>query len=428
MDPVQLFFSPDLESIHQALTADPELGKSDIRSALMSGEVDIVESWLKDHDVNQQLSPENWVPLTYAVYSHVSKLDERSSNCERVIKLLLDKGADPNSTHKTEGWELPALYGATCVVQHYGIAKLLLQVGANPDDSESVYHGAQLNLRDMLALLKEHGADLSHADPQWHNTPLYFNAGHIEGMPGAATAMKGMHWLLENGADPNVLSYDCKETPLHPLCRNGWSGEDIEFFLQHGADPEIRNAHGLKPVDYAALTGNTSAAAALGTAGSRVSAHIPNWLVQLLNGDVTPEVNLDDIPAELRSKLLIMNAQAGNARGVHALVLAGIDPNVADEKGVTALHWAGYLGHSLMAKQLLEQGANLAAVEQNYQGQPLDWALHAICTSVHTRGDYDGTVQILLNAGAPREPLDRRLNSDDLTNEQKERLRRFVSN
>jgi ankyrin repeat protein len=104
---------------------------------------------------------------------------------------------------------LSPLYHA-CMANDVAQVEELLLAGADPNDGESVYHAAQLNRRECLALLLAHGADLSGRNAEHHNTPLYFLAGHREGEPGTDAAVLGMRWLLEHGADPNVTSYDTR--------------------------------------------------------------------------------------------------------------------------------------------------------------------------------------------------------------------------
>src|SRR6185503_20459768 len=123
-------------------------------------------------------------------------------------------------------------------------------------------HSAQENRRECLELLLAHGADLSGRNATHHNTPLYFLAGHRPGDSQARTALEGMEWLLEHGADPNVTSYDSAETPLHAAARTGWR-EAAALFLAHGADVNARRADRRTPYVIAVRNGHDELVALL---------------------------------------------------------------------------------------------------------------------------------------------------------------------
>lgn len=56
---------------------------------------------------------------------------------------------------------------------------------------------------------------------------------------------------------------------------------------------------------------------------------------------------------------------------------AGIDPNLANKAGATALHRAAFTGAVEVAKLLIARGADVNAKDREYDATPLDWALHA---------------------------------------------------
>src|SRR5262249_10165897 len=130
---------------------------------------------------------------------------------------LLALGADPNTSTPVPGGQpgrLSVLYRAS-ERGNAGLVRLLLERGADPNDGESAYHAAERNHREVLELLLAHGAEISATHQPWNNTILYFLAGYPGDHTRAPDAAAGMQWLLEHGADPNVPSYDHRETPLH---------------------------------------------------------------------------------------------------------------------------------------------------------------------------------------------------------------------
>ena len=67
----------------------------------------------------------------------------------------------------------------------------------------------------------------------------------------------------------------------------------------------------------------------------------------------------------------------------------------------TALHWAGFNGDVEMARELLRHSPPLEIHDRDFDGTPLFWTIYG---SVHgwrcKTGNYAGTVELLLNAGA----------------------------
>jgi ankyrin repeat protein len=198
--------------------------------------------------------PDGWPPLHYACAS--PSIDE--DRVRHAVEILLGHGADPSSVVTHDGFPLSALYRAL-EARHRGAAKLLLERGANPQDGESVYHMAEHDDTESLALLLEHGADLSARQEPYDNTPLFFLAGHRDGHHAAEAANRGMRWLLEHGADPNVTSGPTEETPLHRVIEFGRGTAVIEMLLDHGADPRLARADGRTPYVLAMRVGNLAA-------------------------------------------------------------------------------------------------------------------------------------------------------------------------
>ncbi len=98
---------------------------------------------------------------------------------------------------------------------------------------------------------------------------------------------------------------------------------------------------------------------------------------------------------------IIGAALRNNARAVGMMLSAGWPANVHGDHDQTALHWAAFHGNVEMVRALLDHQAPLEAEEQQFKGTPLSWALHGSVHGWHRdAGDYPGTVQVLLSAGA----------------------------
>lgn len=71
------------------------------------------------------------------------------------------------------------------------------------------------------------------------------------------------------------------------------------------------------------------------------------------------------------------------------------------EMGATALHWAGFNGNAEMTREILRFHPALESKSREYEGTPLGWALYGSGNGWHRdAGDFIGTVQALVEAGA----------------------------
>jgi ankyrin repeat protein len=100
----------------------------------------------------------------------------------------------------------------------------------------------------------------------------------------------------------------------------------------------------------------------------------------------------------------IAHAARNNQTEVVRLMLeAGFPVDATGQHQATPLHWAAFLGNAEMTKLILQFGPPLEATDADYQGTPLDWAIHGSdrgwCAKT---GDFVSTAQALLAAGARR--------------------------
>jgi ankyrin repeat protein len=115
-----------------------------------------------------------------------------------------------------------------------------------------------------------------------------------------------------------------------------------------------------------------------------------------------------DLPARLTAALtpddrrkLADAAQDENVDALRLMLKAGWPVDARGQHKATALHWAGFHGNAEMARQLVEHGAPVNVKGDDYNGTPLDWALHGSRHGWRAKtGDYAGTVEAMLAAGA----------------------------
>ena len=197
--------------------------------------------------------------------------------------------------------------------------------------------------------LLDHGADSNVANKGgW--TPLYLATDNrnIEGgdYPVPAPDMDHLEFikkLIEKGA--NVNARVCGATSTKDQCKGDstetrtiftmqWVYEDgatpfwraaqsgdvalMKLLIEHGADPKIATAHNVTPL---------AAASGIG------------WV----------------------EGITFQWSDAENLQAVKMCLDLGIDPNVADDEGRTALHGAAHKGNNDVVKLLVERGAKLDA-------------------------------------------------------------------
>lgn len=404
-------------SVRRLLALHPELAGFHFLTACVAGAPGPLERALTADPRNARAlhSPSGWRPLLYVCASPAAAGDAGAVGAfDRCAELLLEAGAEADTAHPGEGGDEPgppqsALYYA-CLNDRVEIVRRLLERGANPNDGESVYHAAEHNHRDCLALLKRHGAEISARQQPWNNTPLYFLSGYRPEHPAAATVLQGMAWLLENGADPNVGSYEHDETPLFPLGRAGWRAA-LELLLKHGADPNRPRADGRRPGAEAVRAGQPDLAAWLAECGAEPVGPSPEdeLLGACLRADAVTARALAaahpglvaGLPPEGRGALTHA-AAGGLVDALHLMVALGFDLGWQSPHGGTALHWAAWHARLETVAVLLELGAPLDARDVRYGSSPIAWAAHGSANARPDDDAYEAVVNLLLDAAPDR--------------------------
>lgn len=149
-------------------------------------------------------------------------------------------------------------------------------------------------------------------------------------------ASKGNSQLLEQflkrGRDPNATDY-CGRTPLHITAADGLF-DCVQTLLQYGADPNIQDDDGNVPLWEAIQARHKSVAEQLWKQGARLTSG--------KEGD-----------------FMCRAAEAGDLDILEDLLKYGIDINVQNADGATALHVAVGVGSLEVTSFLIDQGASL---------------------------------------------------------------------
>jgi len=98
-------------------------------------------------------------------------------------------------------------------------------------------------------------------------------------------------------------------------------------------------------------------------------------------------------------------AQNNNTKAVRLMLEAGWPVDARGDLGATALHWAAFNGNAEMTRKILPFHPALELKSLEYEGTPLGWAVYGSGNGWHRdTGDFAGTVQALLEAGALASP------------------------
>jgi uncharacterized protein len=261
--------------------------------------------------------------------------------CLECVQSLIEAGANVNQV-TNYGWT-PLLTATQN--RHYKLASYLLEKGANPNlankggwaplylatDNRNIESGdypvrkPDMDHLEFIKLLIDKGANV--------NARICGTASSEKECKGDTTETRTnftMQWLYEDGATPFLRAAQSGDVTL------------MKLLLAHGADPKIATAHN-----------DTALAVAAGI----------GW-VEGVTFEWSPEQSLE---------------------AVKMCLDFGIDPNVADDQGRTALHGAAHKGRTDVIQLLVDRGANLEAHDlgsrDTFAGAmkgmtwiPLDWA------------------------------------------------------
>ena len=345
-------------------------------------------------------------PLLYLGYSPFhGESAERDAGLLETARVLLAAGADPNT--RDERYGVPVLHAVTGERSVLPIARLLLDAGANPTDGESVFHAAEHFHEDALELLLEAGAQLNYVG-DWGNSAPYFllRWWDVERMPNVR---RGLVWLLEHGADPNILCARERETCLHVAARRGQDVAIVQLLLDHGAALDARRGDGATAWLLARRNGFTAIAELLERAGAATQPLSPvdELLYACGRGDIEAARRLaspETVHALSSDDVVLLPDAAGAGRWatVAACVEAGFPVNTTDSGGATALHYAALRGRLDTVELLLSRRPDLTILDKEHSSDPLGWAVWASDFIREPTGDYPGTIRALIAAGARR--------------------------
>jgi ankyrin repeat protein len=409
--------SGTLKEAEVILTANPEIADHDIYTAAILGRDTTVRQLIaaEPGKATAKGGPHGWDALTHLCFSRYLRLDpSRSEGFVRAAEALLEAGASANSgffsqEHRPDPEFECVLYGAAGVAHHAGLTRLLLDHGADPNDGEVTYHAPETDDNAALKVLVDTGkltadslATMLLRKADWHDSD-------------------GIKFLLEHGADPNLMTH-WGFTALHQALRRDNALANIEAMLEHGADTtSVTRQDHRSAAEIAARRGRSDVLELFERRGIAVQFHGFERLIAACAKANVPQVRAitereADLVEQLKLEggtLLAQFAGNGNTPGVRALLDLGVDVRALYKEGdgyfgiakdSTALHVAAWLARHDTVKFLIERGAPVDAPDAPGR-TPLALAVRACVDSYWQARRSPESVQALLEAGASVESV-----------------------
>jgi ankyrin repeat protein len=350
------------------LDAHPQLAAASVHAMAAANEADALQAAIAADAtvVERPGGPHRWVPLLYAAYARVpgrSTLD--------AARVLLDAGADPDAGSLWDGtYPFTALTGVLGGGEEgqprhpdgIAFARLLLEAGANPNDTQAIYNGTFLSDDSHLQLLFEFG--LGTGDPG----PWEARLG-----PRAASVADYLLLNLEWAAD------------------RGWR-DRVQLLLDHGVDPSGRSHYraddDLSLYELAEAAGNREIAELLVAAGAehRELGPVERLVAACMRADRAEVEALATEELVRRAEHdrapLAYAAMLGRRDAVRLMLDVGFDINVlgggpGPMRGAaqgTALHAAAFQGDVELVRDLLAWGADPTILDPAFQSTARGWA------------------------------------------------------
>jgi ankyrin repeat protein len=398
--------SPDsVEELNHAIRAD----RADVVRDLLARDPDLKPK------LNEPIGPFDSPAIT-------------SARSREMLDVLLDAGADVNARSRWWAGGFGLLDWASPE-----LAANAIERGAKLD----VHSAARLGMIDRLRALIAAEPALVHAPGGDGQTPLHF-AGTID---VAA-------FLLDRGTDLNALDVDHESTPAQYM--SGERQDVARYLVSRGCKTDLLLAAALGDLDLARrhldadpgcirirvsedffpkINPRSGGTIYGWTLGFYLSAHqvarkfghddVVGLLferspaaVQLIEAcwsgdDATVKAlrgqhhNIADQLSEADRRQVAHAARNNEAQVVRLMLESGLPVDARGQHNGTPLHWAAFHGNAEMARIILRYGPPLETLDADFHATPVGWAIHGSLNGWNREaGDYAGTVDALLQAGA----------------------------
>ena len=405
-----------------SLRENPELKTSNIYTAAATGQIDHLQKLLDSNpdSIDIKGGPLDWEPLLYCTYARVPGYSTLEA-----ARLLLKRGANPNVHFVSNNqYIFTALTGAFGegeggpVVQpphpeYIELCTLLLEHGANPNDSQAAYNRCFQEDNTCLELLLKYGLNTSHKN----------------------------NWKLQNedGLQPNPVE-TLHFQFIHAI-KSGFT-DRVKLLLDHAIDIEKPDntyetrCKGKKPLEIAMILGEQQIVKLLIESGAqpvelsdvdRFQMACSQANVQLAKEllATNPEITTD--VESLKYEMLNHAVQRSRHQSLQLMIDLGFDLNAHNDR--TALHEAAFAGNLEIIQLLMDNGADSSLRDSSYLVPAIGFALHA---EHHSIVEYLDTMPMDIYTAAIRgrmKQLQRHIESNpELINQRFETLRSQRSN
>jgi ankyrin repeat protein len=399
-----------------------------LSAAIKANDAPLLRQILKRHP---ELKPQLDEPLPDYSFDAPALIAAVHKENREMIDALLEAGANINA--RTRWWA-----GGFGVLDSAGpeLTRYLIERGAYVD----IHAAARLGMFDRVKELIQTDPALVHARGGDGQTPLHF-----------AATIEIAAYLLDHGAEIDARDVDHESTPAQYMASH-WPRrpEVARYLISRGARTDILMAAAVGDLervqwhldedpasvrisvsekDFPKQNPQSGGCIYIFGFGWTRTAHmlahqfghddVFRLLMQRsslgLRFAIACEVGDEQLAASLLAKhpaviekqppdayrRIIGAALRNNTRAVAMMLAAGWPADVHGKDDQTPLHWAAFHGNVEMVRALIAHQAPLEAEELQFKGTPLSWALYG---SEHGwnrgKGDYPGTVDVLLSAGA----------------------------
>ena len=354
------------------LAQNPAIAHDSIFTAIVCGEIDEVARIVEQRPeaAREAGGTRGWTPILYLAFTRFTH-PKTIANAVAIARLLLDRGANPNDSYPAGDVNYTVLTGVAgegeqdAPRQPYAaeLFDLLLARGAAPFDQQVLYdtHFSG-DVLWWLELVYAHTRDdTAWRDPEWtmfDMGPYGSGARFVLELAIKKKDLRLAEWALQRGANPNAAPARDRRFPKRSLYELALLAELPAMALllaRHGAAVTQPVLDERERLVQALLRGDRAAVRAL------------------IDGRRDPE-------------LMFEAARRDNAEALEILLENGMPVDIADARNTRALHHAAAANALRAAAFLIEHGAEIDPREASYGGTPIGWASH---------GDHAAMIDLL---------------------------------
>jgi ankyrin repeat protein len=309
----------------------------DICTAAYIGDLERVRE-LVDKDPSLANRPSDYV--TYYACSGTPLRNAAAGGHLQIVRLLLERGADPNLPEEHIAPRGHALYSAV-YNGHFEIARLLLQKGADPNapvesSADCLSIAMMRSDQSMIDLLCSYGAARSAGILAYYGD-VQTAAAVFAANPELADDPEALANAAQEGHEPFVrLMLHYRPDLAKRVAVGAKTRELTELLFEHGMNPSLPNWLRITPLHGFAEKGDVDNAAIFIDRGA----------------------DLDARDEEFCSTPLGYAAKSGKTGMVELLLSRGAKPNLPDDPPwATPLAWASRRGHDAVLGLLKRHGA-----------------------------------------------------------------------